>query len=93
LDQYCINLQWIEKDGKMVSNCKIYDTKKDRQRVMPGVRCFSAEDQVKARLQPEHCPYSKRIPDYRCRVIGFKENDRDHRKDHYDLVAKKARKE
>ncbi len=71
LPRYCDNFEWIEKDGKKLGNCKIYDTRKNGQIVMPGVKCLSAEIEVKARIQPESCPYSKRVPGYKTRVINF----------------------
>ncbi len=72
-DKYCNQFEWIQNNGKKVGNCKIYQTKKDRQLVMPGVRCIDAEDMVKSRLQPESCPYSKMVPGYKCRAIGFED--------------------
>lgn len=70
-DQYCPFFEWIDLDGKRVGNCKIYRTKRHSQLVMARVRCIDAKDLVTAGLQPESCPYTKKVKGYRCRVIGF----------------------
>lgn len=69
LEKRCPYFEWLP-DGK--GNCLIYE-KRDGRVVLPGVRCISAALLARAGMMPESCPYTKEIPGYRCRVMGFKE--------------------
>lgn len=66
-DHYCPHFERLP-DGK--GNCRIYGEHAS-SRVDENTICISAEQLAKARLLPESCPYTKGIPEYRSRVIGY----------------------
>lgn len=74
--QYCPHLEW-NPDGR--AHCTIYGMNDHRIIEIVGkdaveeIICLSAEEMGRAGLLPEHCPYTKAFPNYRCRVIGYKE--------------------
>lgn len=71
-ERYCPLLEW--REGK--PSCSIYG--KNYHAVIPlpdgrETRCLSADELAMSGLLPEFCPYAKEIPNYHCRVIGYKE--------------------
>ena len=59
----------MAKDGK--PGCTIYKDITSGMTVAPGIKCIDAKMMIEARLLPEDCAYTEKIPGYRSRVINW----------------------
>jgi uncharacterized cysteine cluster protein YcgN (CxxCxxCC family) len=62
-------LYGIAEDGK--PGCTVYKSRTPGMEVAPGLKCIDAETMVEARLLPEDCAYTEKLPGYRTRVINW----------------------
>ena len=71
LDYYC---KHFERRPDGLGFCKVYDTHENKVlEIRDGelMVCMTADWLARAGLLPEACPYAKKIPDYRTKVINW----------------------
>ena len=71
-ERYCPFLDWLP-DGR--AHCKVYGENVHRKIPLGEEEtiCLSADELAEIGLLPQTCSYVKEIPNYHCRVIGYKE--------------------